>query len=83
METIPNLENDFFTQFNEKTFYGFKFDVKTGNLEIHLIDDDTMIINLPDDNIIDLDTYLYHFWSKQLLDFSINTEDSHLYMKIV
>jgi len=82
METIPNLENDFFSKMNEKTFYGLKFDVKTGNLEVHIIDDDTMLINLPDDNIIDLDTYLYHFWSKQLLDFSINTENGHLYMKI-
>jgi len=83
METIPNLENDFFTQFSEKTFYGFKIEPKTGNLEIHLIDDDTMIINLPDDNIIDLDTYLYHFWSKQLLDFSIDVNNGHLYMKVI
>lgn len=71
-----NLAND--------TFYGFKLD-KNGNLEVHMIDDDTMPVTLLEDNdtIINDSDYKQSVWSDNHLDFSFNSNNGHLMMKII
>ncbi len=47
-------------------FYGFRIDTLTGSLYVDVIDDDTMVIKLPDPNYIkDVDDYRDFFWQKQ------------------
>lgn len=66
------------------TFYGFKLD-KTGNLEIHVIDDDTVPVTLLKDNdeIISDDDYKQNVWSDNYLDFEFNLDNGHLLMKVL
>tara|TARA_R100001377_G_C3168549_1_gene102197 strand:- start:114 stop:359 length:246 start_codon:yes stop_codon:yes gene_type:complete len=49
---------------SHQTFYGFKYNVATGNLTIDVIDDDTKVIKLPDPSILDAEDYTDHFWSQ-------------------
>ena len=63
------------------TFYGFKIDVATGNLTFDKIDDDTMVIKLPDTNYVrDVDDYRDHFWSSINIEYQWG-DNGHLEVK--
>jgi hypothetical protein len=69
---------------SDKTFYGFKLSGETGNLDLQIIDDDSVAIKLPDlqDDIVDKDDYKHWVWSQNSLQFQW-TDDGHLQVKIV
>lgn len=81
----PGLFTDNTLDLADKTFYGFKLDPQTGNLEVHVIDDNTMTINLPEDNdtINDPNDYRHYVWSSNLLKFDFNESNGHLHLEIV
>lgn len=56
------------TDLVDKVFYGFRLDPDTGNLNIEILDGDTLV-SLPQDDIIDKYDYKQWFWSKDTVQF--------------
>ena len=59
------------------TFHGFKLDHATGNLTIDIIDDDSVPIKLPQEGVLDPDDYKAHFWTRDTIKYSIDS-NGHL-----
>lgn len=78
-EDEANLDN-----IQNKSFVGFRLDAETGNLTVEIIDDDEIIISLPDDTIIDGNDYKALFWTKKNLNFKWLPESKpgHLIMEV-
>ena len=69
--------------YGDKTFYGFKLNVSTGDLTIDVINDGTTTVRLPDDNYItDPNGYKNTLWSSDTITFSIGS-DGHLLMDML
>lgn len=56
------------------TFHGFKLDHATGNLTIDVIDDDTEVIRLPQEGVIDPEDYKAYFWTRDTIKYSIDSK---------
>ncbi len=52
----------------DKTFYGFRLDNPTGNLNIEIINDGSPVV-LPQDNVVSADDYKQWVWSRDTLQF--------------
>jgi hypothetical protein len=74
-----NLDN-----IQNKAFIGFKLNNENGHFSIEIIDDDSAIISLPDDIIIDSNDYKALFWTKKNLNFMWSPESNpgHLIMEV-
>ena len=74
------------TQYGDKTFYGFRFDGSTGDLQVEIIDaNDEDPIVIPDTiypEITDANAYVQHFWSIDAIEFDIDSS-GHLRMKFL
>jgi hypothetical protein len=64
-----------------KTFYGFRLDPDTGNLNVEVINDGTSAVVLPQDDIIDKYDYKQWVWSQNTLDFQ--WDKGHLQVKMI
>ena len=64
-----------------KTFYGFRLDPDTGNLNVEIINDGTSAVVLPQDDIIDKYDYKQWVWSQNTLDFQ--WDKGHLQVKMI
>lgn len=67
--------------FANKTFYGFRLDPDSGNLNIEIINDGS-VVALPQDNIIDKYDYKQWVWTQDTLQFQWGN-NGHLQVKIV
>lgn len=77
----------------DKTFQGFKLDHATGKLTVHVIDDDSVVLSLPDDTdnkIIDNDDYKSWFYTSDMVTYEWDAAGAtgtsgfgHLLMKIM
>jgi hypothetical protein len=52
----------------DKTFYGFRLDNATGNLNVEIINDGSPVV-LPQDNVISVEDYKQWVWSRDTLQF--------------
>jgi hypothetical protein len=66
---------------SNKTFYGFRLDPDTGNLNVEIINDGTSAVVLPQDDIIDKYDYKQWVWSQNTLDFQ--WDKGHLQVKMI
>lgn len=66
---------------SNKTFYGFRLDPDTGNLNVEVINDGTSAVVLPQDDIIDKYDYKQWVWSQNTLDFQ--WDKGHLQVKMI
>jgi hypothetical protein len=82
MGTIYKSATD--TNIVDKAFHGFKLN-KQGDLNIEVITDDTDIVKLPDDTIIDDNDYKHWFWTDDTITYQwdTTTRQGHLLMKIL
>lgn len=64
-----------------KTFYGFRLDPDSGNLNIEIINDGS-VVALPQDNIIDKYDYKQWVWTQDTLQFQWGN-NGHLQVKLV
>lgn len=69
------------TDLANKTFYGFRLDVDSGNLNIEIINDGSLVA-LPQDNIIDKNDYKQWVWTQDTLQFQWGN-NGHLQVKLV
>jgi hypothetical protein len=69
------------TDLADKTFYGFRFNPDTGNLEIEVINDESPVV-LPDEGIIDKYDYRQWVWSRDTLKFQWGN-NGHLQVKFL
>ncbi len=69
------------TDLANKTFYGFRLDADSGNLNIEIINDGSLVA-LPQDNIIDKNDYKQWVWTQDTLQFQWGN-NGHLQVKIV
>ena len=69
------------TDLADKTFYGFRFNPDTGNLEIEIINDGSPVM-LPDEGIIDKYDYRQWVWSRDTLKFPWGN-NGHLQVKFL
>ena len=69
------------TDLSNKTFYGFRLDPDTGNLNVEVINDGTSAVVLPQDDIIDKYDYKQWVWSQNTLDFQ--WDKGHLQVKMI
>jgi hypothetical protein len=69
------------TDLADKTFYGFRFNPDTGNLEIEIINDESPVV-LPDEGIIDKYDYRQWVWSRDTLKFQWGN-NGHLQVKFL
>jgi len=69
------------TDLADKTFYGFRFNPDTGNLDIEIINDGSPVV-LPDENIIDKLDYSQWVWSRDTLKFQWGN-NGHLQVKFL
>jgi len=71
---------------SDKTFYGIKYNVTSGKLEVDIINDGTTEVRLPADDRLDPITYdndyTNYVWSQDSLEFSINN-NGHLLLKML
>jgi len=71
---------------SDKTFYGIKYNVTSGKLEVDIINDGTTEVRLPADDRLDPitynDDYTNYVWSQDSLEFSINN-NGHLLLKML
>jgi len=71
---------------SDKTFYGIKYNVTSGKLEVDIINDGTTEVRLPADDRLDPisydDDYINYVWSQDSLEFSINN-NGHLLLKML
>jgi len=75
-------DKDFFTELAPKSFYGFRFNPDTGNLDVEIINDGVTPVVLPDDNVIDKYDYKQWFWTQGTLRFQWGNS-GHLQVKLV
>ena len=66
---------------SNKTFYGFRLDPDTGNLNVEIINDGTSAVVLPQEDIIDKYDYKQWVWSQNTLDFQ--WDKGHLQVKMI
>lgn len=69
------------TDLADKTFYGFRLDPDTGNLNIEIINGESPV-ELPQEGIIDKYDYKTWVWSRDTLKFQFN-EKGHLQVKFL
>lgn len=68
--------------FSETTFYGLKFNPFNGKLTFEIINDGTEV-ELPTEDVQDVEDYRTWFWSKYTVQFSWRaTKKTHLLMEI-
>lgn len=67
------------TEFGDKTFYGFRMDPLAGRTIVEVINDDSMVIQYPDPDVVDLNETLHYFWSRNAIEFRWGP-DGHLHM---
>jgi hypothetical protein len=65
----------------DKTFYGFRLDPDSGNLNIEIINDGTSV-NLPQEGFIDKYDYKQFVWSRDTLQFQWGN-NGHLQVKFL
>jgi hypothetical protein len=71
------------TDLGDKTFYGFRFDAATGNLNIEVIGPtDGSPVATSQDGVIDVDDYKQSVWTRDTLGFQWGNK-GHLQVKIV
>jgi hypothetical protein len=58
----------------DATFHGFKLDHSTGNLTIDIIDDDTMAVKLPQEDVLDPEAYKSFFWTRDTIKYSFDSK---------
>jgi hypothetical protein len=86
-----NLEGGIYTgtDLADKVFYGFRLNATTGNLDVEVIDDETLVIAEPEpepvqtgetEYIIDPQAYKAYVWSRDTMTFSFNPNNGHLHM---
>jgi hypothetical protein len=69
------------TDLADKTFYGFRFNPDTGNLEVEIINDGSPVA-LPAEGIIDKYDYKQWVWSRDTLKFQWGNR-GHLQVKFL
>jgi hypothetical protein len=65
----------------DKTFYGFRLDPNTGNLDIEIINDETPVV-LPEDGNINKYDYKQWIWTRDTLRFQWGN-NGHLQVKFI
>ncbi|MGA0983319.1 hypothetical protein [Vulcanococcus sp.] len=70
------------TALADKTFHGFRLNNVDGNLTIDTIDDDSMVVSLPSENVIDPDAYKHWFWTADTVAFRWG-DNGHLLMEML
>lgn len=71
------------TDLGDKTFYGFRLDAATGNLNIEIIGPtDGDPVAMPHDGFIDVNDYKQSVWTRDTLVFQWGN-NGHLQVKIV
>jgi len=65
----------------DKTFYGFRLDLATGNLNVEKINDGSPV-SLPQDDVIDPNDYKQWIWTRDTLDFQWGN-NGHLMVKFL
>lgn len=65
----------------DKTFYGFRLDPATGNLNVEKINDGSPVA-LPQDNSIDANDYKQWIWTRDTLTFEWGN-NGHLMVKFL
>lgn len=66
---------------SNKTFYGFRLDPDTGNLNIEVINDESPVV-LPQAGVIDKLDYKQWVWSQDTLRFQFDS-NGHLQVKLL
>jgi hypothetical protein len=69
------------TDLADKTFFGFRLDPATGNLDVEVINDGTSVA-LPQEGVIDPLDYRAWLWSRNTVQFEING-NGHLLMRML
>lgn len=69
------------TDLANKTFYGFRLDPDSGNLNIEIINGESPVV-LPQDNAIDKYDYKQWVWTQDTLQFQWGS-NGHLQVKFV
>ena len=69
------------TDLADKTFYGFRLDNATGNLQVEIINDGSPVV-LPQDGVIDPNDYKSSVWSQDTLRFQWGNS-GHLQVKFI
>jgi len=77
-----NGNNEDLTELAPKTFYGFRLDPDTGNLNIEVINDGVTPVVLPQDNIIDKYDYKQWLWTRDTIKFQWGN-NGHLQVKLL
>ncbi len=65
----------------DKTFYGFRLDLATGNLNVEKINDGSPVV-LPQENVIDANDYKQWVWTRDTLAFQWGN-NGHLMVKFL
>lgn len=68
------------TDLADKVFYGFLLNNNTGDLNIQIVDDGTVVISEGDDQIINPDDYKAVMWTRDTLNFEFNVSNGHLHL---
>lgn len=66
---------------SDKTFYGFRLNPDTGNLNIEVINDGS-VVSLPQEHIIDKYDYKTWFWTRDTAQLEF-TDNGHLLMRLL
>lgn len=66
----------------DKAFYGFKLNLKTGHLDIEVINDSITPVVLPEEELVNAEDYRHWLWSNDTLQFEFNNK-GHLLMRIL
>jgi hypothetical protein len=70
------------TDLADKTFYGFRMEDATSDLQIEIINDGVTPVVLPMDGILDTTDYKAWIWSQDTIRFEFNSK-GHLLMKFI
>lgn len=65
----------------DKTFYGFRLDAATGNLNVEKINDGSPVV-LPQESVIDANDYKQWVWTRDTLTFQWGN-NGHLMVKFL
>lgn len=75
-------DKDFLTGLAPKSFYGFRLDPDTGNLNVEIINDGVTPVLLPQDSVIDKYDYKQWFWTQGTIRFQWGNS-GHLQVKLL
>jgi len=79
----PSIESTItdFVGLSNKTFIGFRRNLRTGHLNVEIINDGVTPVSLPQEGITNPDDYVNWFWTKDTIGFKW-WEKGHLLIEI-